>query len=74
MVDTDVINVIAIDVIFAHFIALRCVALNKNRNAVFIQSTKQPCAFILTAAIYSSCLCTLSISGLFWVVDLYLLI
>ena len=63
--DIDVTNVIVFDVIRA----LIRVALNQNRNTVFIRSTAF--CFILTVAIYSSFLCTLSISRLFRVIALY---
>ena len=64
IVDIDVTNVVVFDVIRA----LIRVALNQNRNAVFIRSTAF--CFILTVAIYSSFLCTPSISRLFSVIAL----
>ena len=63
MADTDVINVTDFDVIFC---ALHRVGFNQNRNAVFIRSVAL--CFILTVAIYSWKLYTLSISRLFLVV------
>ena len=64
MADIDVTNVVVFDVIRA----LIPVALNQNRNAVFIRSTVF--CFILTVAIYRSFLYTLSISRLFRVIAL----
>ena len=64
MADIDVTNVVVFDVIRA----LIRVALNRNRNAVYIRSPAF--CFILTVAIYSSFLYTLSISRLFWVITL----
>ena len=64
MADIDVTNV----VVFGVIRALIRVALNQNRNAVFIRSTAF--CFILTVAIYSSILYTLSILRLFRVIAL----
>ena len=60
MVDTDVIKVIVIDAIFVRF--------NQNCNTVFIRSTVL--CFILTVALNSSLLCTVSISRLFLMIAL----